>query len=125
MVRDPDGRRQKFQVSWARRAQPHLSWRESLMKILVIGGTGHVGSEVVKELKHRDADVRVLVRKADEKSLPGVEVVVGDLLDPVSIEKAMKDVDKLYLLNAVTPDELTQGLIAYDLAKKLKLAHVV
>ena len=95
------------------------------MKILVIGGTGHVGSEVVKELKKRDADVRVLARKADEKSLPGVEMVVGDLLDPVSIEKAMKDVDKLYLLNAVTPDELTQGLIAYDLAKKLELSHVV
>jgi uncharacterized protein YbjT (DUF2867 family) len=95
------------------------------MKILVIGGTGHVGSEVVKELKNRDADVRVLVRKTDEKSLPGVEVVVGDLLDPVSIEKAMNDVDKLYLLNAVTPDELTQGLIAYDLAKKLELSHVV
>jgi uncharacterized protein YbjT (DUF2867 family) len=95
------------------------------MKILIIGGTGHVGSEVVKELKKRDADVRVLVRKADEKSLPGVEVVVGDLLDPVSIERAMKGVDKMYLLNAVTPDELTQGLIAYDLAKKLKLSHVV
>jgi uncharacterized protein YbjT (DUF2867 family) len=95
------------------------------MKILVIGGTGHVGSEVVKELKNRNADVRVLVRKADEKSLPGVEMAVGDLLDPVSIEKAMKDVDKLYLLNAVTPDELTQGLIAYDLAKKLKLSHLV
>lgn len=69
--------------------------------------------------------MRVLVRKADEKSLPGVEMVVGDLLDPVSIEKAMKGVDKMYLLNAVTPDELTQGLIAYDLAKKLKLSHVV
>jgi uncharacterized protein YbjT (DUF2867 family) len=95
------------------------------MKILVIGGTGHVGSEVVKELKKRDADVRVLVRKPDLQSLPGVEVVVGDLLDPVSIEKALQGIDKLYLLNAVTPDELTQGLIAYDLAKKRKLSHVV
>jgi uncharacterized protein YbjT (DUF2867 family) len=95
------------------------------MKILVIGGTGHVGPEVVKELKKRDADVRVLVRKPGVKSLPGVEVVVGDLLDPVSIEKALQGVEKLYLLNAVTPDELTQGLIAYDLAKKLKLSHVV
>ncbi|HEX2790113.1 MAG TPA: NmrA family NAD(P)-binding protein, partial [Steroidobacteraceae bacterium] len=95
------------------------------MKILVIGGTGHVGSEVVRELKKRDADVRVLVRKPDVKSLPGVETVVGDLLDPVSIEKALQGVDKLYLLNAVTPDELTQGLIAYDLAKKRKLSHVV
>jgi len=95
------------------------------MKILVIGGTGHVGSEVVKELKKRAADVRMLVRKANVKSLPGVETVVGDLLDPISIEKALEGVDKLYLLNAVTPDELTQGLIAYDLAKKLKLSHIV
>jgi uncharacterized protein YbjT (DUF2867 family) len=76
-------------------------------------------------LKKRDADVRVLVRKPAVKSLPGVETVVGDLLDPVSIEKALQGVDKLYLLNAVTPDELTQGLIAYDLAKKCKLSHVV
>jgi uncharacterized protein YbjT (DUF2867 family) len=95
------------------------------MKILVIGGTGHVGSEVVKELKKRDADVRILVRQPNVKSLPGVEIAVGDLLDPVSIEKALEGVDKLYLLNAVSPDELTQGLIAYDLAKKRKLSHVV
>ena len=95
------------------------------MKILVIGGTGHVGSEVVKELKKRDADVRVLVRKPEVKSPSGVEMVVGDLLDPVSIEKALEGVDKLYLLNAVTPDELTQGLIAYDLARKHKLSHIV
>jgi uncharacterized protein YbjT (DUF2867 family) len=54
----------------------------------------------------------------------GVEAAIGDLLDPVSVEKAMDGVDKLYLLNAVLPDELTQGLIAYDLAKKLKLRHV-
>jgi uncharacterized protein YbjT (DUF2867 family) len=38
---------------------------------------------------------------------------------------AMDGVEKLYLLNAVVPDELTQGLIAYDLAKRLKLKHVV
>jgi uncharacterized protein YbjT (DUF2867 family) len=37
----------------------------------------------------------------------------------------MHEVDKLYLLNTVAPDELTQGLIAYDLAKKLKLKHIV
>jgi uncharacterized protein YbjT (DUF2867 family) len=95
------------------------------MKTLVIGGTGHVGSEVVKELRKRNVDVRVLARQTGAKSLLGVEVVIGDLLDPVSIEKALKGVDKLYLLNAVTPDELTQGLIAYDLAKKLNLSHVV
>ena len=95
------------------------------MKILAVGGTGHVGSEVVKELRKRGADVRVLARTPDVKLPPGVEAVVGDLLDPVSVEKALQGVDKLYLLNAVSADELTQGLVAYDLAKKLKLAHVV
>jgi len=95
------------------------------MKILVTGGTGHVGSEVVKELQKRKADIRLLVRKEDTATPAGVEKAVGDLLDPVSVQKAMEGVDKLYLLNAVLPDELTQGLIAYDLAKKLKLSHVV
>ena len=95
------------------------------MKILVTGGTGHVGSEVVKELQKRNADVRILMRKNDATAPAGVEVAIGDLLDPVSVQEAMDGVDKLYLLNAVLPDELTQGLIAYDLAKKLKLSHVV
>lgn len=95
------------------------------MKILAIGGTGNVGSEVVKELKKRNADVRILVRKKDTASPEGVEVAVGDLLDPISVQQALHGVDKLYLLNAVTPDELMQGLIAYDLAKRLKLKHIV
>jgi uncharacterized protein YbjT (DUF2867 family) len=95
------------------------------MKILVTGGTGHVGSEVVKELQKRNADIPLLVRNSDAPAPTGVEAVIGDLLDPVSVAKAMDGVDKLYLLNAVLPDELTQALIAYDLAKKLKLRHVV
>ena len=95
------------------------------MKILVTGATGHVGSELVKQLRLRNATVRVLVRKASTAFPDGVEIAVGDLLDPVSVRKAMSGVDKLYLLNAVTPDELTQGLIAYDLAKNMALTHVV
>ncbi len=95
------------------------------MKILVTGGTGIVGAEVVKELQKRRADIRLLVRKEGAPTPKGVEVAIGDLLDPVSVQKALHRVDKLYLLNAVVPDELTQGLIAYDLAKRLKLKHVV
>src|SRR6202522_3078369 len=95
------------------------------MKILVTGGTGRIGSGVLRELKKRGADVRVLVRKKGTAYPDGVEVAVGDLLDPVSVQQALHGVDKLYLLNAVTPDELTQGLIAYDLAKRLKLKHIV
>jgi len=95
------------------------------MKVLAIGGAGHVGSEVVKELLKRKAEVDVLVRTEGTKVSEGATAVVGDLLDPVSLEKALDGIDKLYLLNAVTPDELTQALIAYDLAKRAKLKHIV
>lgn len=97
------------------------------MKILAMGGTGKVGSAVVKELVRRNADVRVLVREKDAASkLPdNVELAEGDLLDPPAIEKALDGVDKVYLLNAVTPEELTQALIAYGLAKKRKIRHFV
>ncbi len=95
------------------------------MTILVTGASGHVGSELVKQLSSRNAKIRVLVRKDTATFPAGVEIAVGDLLDPVSVRNAMKGVDKLYLLNAVTPDELTQGLLAYDLARKMALSHVV
>lgn len=95
------------------------------MAILVTGSTGKVGSEVLKEPGKRNVTVRALVRKPNAKLPKGVEAIVGDLLDPVSVEKALDGADNLYLLNGVVPDELTQGLIAYGLAKKPKLNHVV
>jgi uncharacterized protein YbjT (DUF2867 family) len=97
------------------------------MKILVTGGTGTVGSKLIGELLKLGADVRALVRnkEASGKIPKGVETVVGNLLDPVSVHKALEKVDKLYLLNAVLPDELTQGLIALVLAKRLKIQHIV
>ena len=59
--------------------------------ILVTGGKGNVGGAVVEELLKRGANVRVLARKQPgEGKLPrGVEVAIGDLLDPVSIQKAL------------------------------------
>ena len=95
------------------------------MKILVIGGTGHVGSAVVEQLLARKIPVRLFSRKVPSQPRVGVEVVQGELLDPPSVLKAMDGVEKVYLLNAVTPDELTQGLIAIDLAKRAGIRHLV
>ncbi|HEX6563693.1 MAG TPA: NmrA family NAD(P)-binding protein [Chthoniobacterales bacterium] len=96
------------------------------MKVLVTGATGRTGSEVVKALLRRGAEVRALTRKQPK---PGtfsetVEIALGDLSDPVSIAEALKGVDKLFLLIAGVPDELVQSLIAYGLSKKAGLKHV-
>src|SRR5260370_40114689 len=96
------------------------------MTILVTGGTGTVGSKVIDELLHRGVKVRALIRKQSAAKLPaGVETLVGALLDPVSVKKALQGVDKLDLLVAVVPDELTLGLLAVVLAERLKLAQIL
>lgn len=98
------------------------------MKVLVIGATGRVGTEVVKSLLQRGAGVRAFTRKKPEPSTfpDAVEIALGDLNDPVSIAVAMKDVDKLFLLigREGVPVELTQAVTAYGLAKKAGLNHI-
>src|SRR5438552_17704853 len=81
------------------------------MTILVTGSTGTVGSHVLEELRKRDAHARVLVRKQPATPPEAVELAVGDLLDPVSVEKAIRGVDKLYLPNAGrTPSSYSRPL---------------
>ncbi len=55
------------------------------MMTLVMGGTGTVRSQVVKELLSRKVETFVFTRSAEKaKELPaGVEPVVGDLLDRI------------------------------------------
>jgi len=95
------------------------------MKILVTGATGNVGGEVVRSLHKRGAEVRAMARKPESVSFPsGVEVVAGDLTDPESVRAAVQGVDKLFLLNAVVADELTQALTTYGIAKRSGIKHV-
>jgi uncharacterized protein YbjT (DUF2867 family) len=95
------------------------------MKVLVTGATGNVGGQVVRNLHTRGVAVRVLARKPEAVAFPkGIEVVAGDLTDPESIRAALQGVDKLFLLNAVVADELTQALITYGIAKRAGIKHV-
>jgi uncharacterized protein YbjT (DUF2867 family) len=95
------------------------------MKILLTGATGLVGSHVLKELLGRGLQVRALLREPSSSESLSAEAVKGDLTDPDSVREALKGVDKLYLLNAVVPDELTQALIAVGLAKAAGVRHIV
>jgi len=86
------------------------------MKILVIGGTGTVGSQVVRELLARKVTVQVLTRNADHaKGLPtGAEGVIGDLLDPGTVRSVFKGVDKVFMLLSVSTTETHEGLMALN-----------
>jgi dihydroflavonol-4-reductase len=60
--------------------------------VLVTGGTGFVGANLVRELLAEGASVRVLARPGgDRRALDGlgVEIVEGDLGDPASLRRAV------------------------------------
>lgn len=86
------------------------------MRILVIGGTGTVGSLVVRELLARKAEVTVLTRSQDKtKGLPaGAEGVIGDLLAPATVRSVFKGVDGVFMLLAVSATETHEGLMAVN-----------
>ena len=96
------------------------------MTILVTGATGTVGRHVVEQLIKRDANVRALVRDPAKANLPArAEVVKGDLMDVDSLRSALSGVSTLFLLNAVTPDEFTQALIALNVARAAGVERLV
>jgi hypothetical protein len=84
------------------------------MNILVTGGTGTVGSQVVRELLTRGAQVQVLTRDAAKASkLPaGVKAVTGDLSKVETVKRVFKDVDCVFLINTVSPTEAQEGLLS-------------
>jgi uncharacterized protein YbjT (DUF2867 family) len=64
--------------------------------VLVVGGTGMLGGQLVTELLSRDKPVRALVRPtSDAKRLEqaGVEIARGDMMDPASLLLAMDGAD--------------------------------
>ncbi|CAN5205776.1 NmrA/HSCARG family protein [soil metagenome] len=96
------------------------------MSILIIGGTGHVGAQVVRHLADRGAAAKILTTDPAKADLPpGMTPVKGDLLEPESLRSALAGVETMFLLAAVSPSELTQSLLALDLAHEAGVGHVV
>ena len=74
------------------------------MNVLVIGGTGFIGSHLVRELTDRGHTVTALSRHATSADLPdGVQAYDGDVTDYQSIEGAFEGQDAVVFLPALTP----------------------
>ncbi|MBK9063822.1 MAG: NmrA family NAD(P)-binding protein [Acidobacteria bacterium] len=84
------------------------------MNVLVLGGTGTVGSHVVRELLKRGADVSVLTRDVKKPLAAGAKPVAGDLLDPATIRSAFAGRDAVFLLTALGAGECHEGLMAVN-----------
>ena len=67
--------------------------------ILITGATGNNGAELTKRLAGSMARVRAMVRKHPEAAdaLPGIEYVIADFDDPVSIRQAQEGVQRAFL----------------------------
>lgn len=96
------------------------------MSILVTGATGTIGSLITQRLADAGAEVKALVRQTGKRDFPtGVTEVVADLTDVPSMRAALSSVRTLFLLNAVTPDEVTQALLTLNLAREAGIERIV
>lgn len=72
--------------------------------LLVTGGSGHIGANLVRRLLDDGEAVRVLVREdSDNAALAGLDVAraVGDLRDPDSVGRAVDGCQRVYHVGAV------------------------
>lgn len=96
------------------------------MAILVTGSTGTIGTLVVDYLAAKGAEVHALARAPEKAKFPdGVTPVKGDLLDIDAMRAALAKASTLFLLHAITPDEVTRALITLNLAREAGIERIV
>ena len=80
-------------------------------RILVIGGTGTVGRQVLSRLAATGAQVRALARNPDAARLPPqVEVVRGDLTLPETLDGCLDGIDTVFLVWTAPPAAVAPAL---------------
>jgi uncharacterized protein YbjT (DUF2867 family) len=107
------------------------------MKAFVAGATGETGRRIVEELVDRGIPVRALVRSrelAAQVLPPKAEVVVGDVLDPTTLEAGMEGCTVVLCATGARPswDPLQPYRVDYvgtknlvDVAKAKGIQHFV
>lgn len=96
--------------------------------ILITGGTGSSGSEIVRQLAATGVRFRVLARdpeKAKSLRLPGVELVAGDLSKPQSLAAALGGVERVLMLSSPDPRQVELQGNLLEASKRAGVRHVV
>lgn len=97
------------------------------LRILVIGGTGTVGREVVRRLLERNVVPRVMTRSAENahQRMEDAEYVVGHLARPASLAEPFRGIEQVFLLTPLVPNEAELGRAAVRAAADAGVQHVV
>jgi uncharacterized protein YbjT (DUF2867 family) len=98
------------------------------MTILITGATGNIGGEVVQRLRSRKASIRGLVRdpkKATKPTKQGIELAVGDLLQPETLETALQGIEKAFLVLPNLPNQVELECTFIDAAKRAGVKQIV
>lgn len=86
------------------------------MNIVLFGATGMIGSRILKELVSRGHKVTAVVRDVSRvPSVPGVEAVQGDVLNPAAVAEAAKGSDAV--ISAYSPGPNAAAIV--DATKSL------
>lgn len=98
--------------------------------ILVTGAAGKTGSSVLEALSRQGVDSRALVRRPRQEGVAeaagATEVVVGDLLDPDAVFRAMTGASAVYLIVPnMHPEEGQIGALAIKAAKAAGVSRFV
>jgi uncharacterized protein YbjT (DUF2867 family) len=96
--------------------------------ILVIGATGTIGREVVHHLSKKHVAVRAGVRdvaKASDRFGKAVELTPFDFADAASYPAALRDVEKLFVLPPLIPNQVEVTTALVDAAKSAGVRHIV
>jgi (4-alkanoyl-5-oxo-2,5-dihydrofuran-3-yl)methyl phosphate reductase len=92
----------------------------------VFGATGTTGGEVTRQLIQKGHKPRLVVRNPTKACAfaANAEIVLGDLSKPSSLDAAMKDVERLYLVSEAASG-IDLEINAIDAAQRLGVKHVV
>src|SRR5688572_26060477 len=94
--------------------------------ILVTGGTGEIGSEVLRLLSQAGIPARALTRNLQRaQTLPGITWVAGDLATPETLATAFAGVKTVFLLTHYFEDMVALQRNAIAAARAAGVTRVV
>jgi predicted dehydrogenase/nucleoside-diphosphate-sugar epimerase len=87
-------------ADWQRFFAPSLHPKPA--PILVTGASGFLGQALINRLRESGKKIRVLVRRPmpEWESDPDMQVIYGDLGDPIVVDRAVQGVEKVYHVGA-------------------------